>query len=87
MILYLALDDKSVGGSFTFLNRKDVFNVAVTRAKSKQHVYYSFKPENLKSDSVVANFFRHYAFLEKDKHVDNAKDDFRQLRAHRHRRL
>ncbi|MFT4600507.1 MAG: hypothetical protein ACI857_000681, partial [Arenicella sp.] len=76
MMLSLSLDEKSVGGSFTFMNRKDVFNVAVTRAKNKQKVYYSFDPKKIKSDSVVANFFRHYSLLEKEKHTDTSKDAF-----------
>jgi superfamily I DNA and/or RNA helicase len=60
MLLSLSLDNEALGGSFTFLNRKDVFNVSITRARNVQYIYHSFDPSQLKSDSTIANFFRFY---------------------------
>lgn len=60
MFISLSLDEKSVGGSYTFMNRKDVFNVSVTRARSRQYIMYSFDPKGLNPRSTLAEFFRHY---------------------------
>ncbi|MFT5819645.1 MAG: hypothetical protein ACI8ZM_000870, partial [Crocinitomix sp.] len=60
MLLSFCLDSKALGGSFTFLNRKDVFNVSITRARNVQYIYHSFDPSQLKPDSTIANFFRFY---------------------------
>ncbi|MCG8578213.1 MAG: AAA domain-containing protein, partial [Flavobacteriales bacterium] len=61
MHLTLALDNGSVGGSFTFLNRADVFNVSVTRARNVQYIYHSFDREVLKDNTTISNFFSFYA--------------------------
>lgn len=60
MLLSFCLDNEALGGSFTFLNRKDVFNVSITRARNVQYIYHSFDPSRLKTDSTIANFFRFY---------------------------
>ncbi|MFK8044125.1 MAG: AAA domain-containing protein [Crocinitomicaceae bacterium] len=60
MMLSLVVDDKSSSGSFNYVNRKDVFNVSVTRARNKQLVYYSFDPMNLKFESTLQLFFSFY---------------------------
>ena len=68
MLLSLSLDDDALGGSFNFLNRKDVFNVSVTRARGGQHIYHSFNPDKLKADSTLGRFFHFYQKdLEDDK--------------------
>lgn len=60
MFLSFSLDNDALGGSFNFLNRKDVFNVSITRARNVQYIYHSFNPARLKPDSTIANFFRFY---------------------------
>ncbi|NOQ73328.1 MAG: AAA family ATPase [Crocinitomix sp.] len=60
MLLSFCLDNEAAGGSFTYLNRKDVFNVSITRARNIQYIFHSFDPSCLKSDSTIANFFRFY---------------------------
>lgn len=76
MLLSLGLDDKSLGGSFTFLNRKDVFNVSVTRARNKQIIFYSFDPNKLNPNSTTAHFFRHYTQKLKDDKGRSTRDEF-----------
>jgi superfamily I DNA and/or RNA helicase len=60
MLLSLVLDDDSHSGSFNYVNRKDVFNVSVTRARNKQLVFYSFTQELLKFNSTLQLFFEFY---------------------------
>ncbi len=60
MLLSLALDDSAASGSYTYLNRKDVFNVSVTRAKTTQLIYHSFTPGSLNAKSLLARFFNFY---------------------------
>ena len=56
MFLSFALDEESHSAAFNYLNREDVFNVSITRARSLQHVFISFSPEKIKNDSLLARF-------------------------------
>jgi superfamily I DNA and/or RNA helicase len=76
MHLTLALDNGSVGGSFTFLNRADVFNVSVTRARNVQYIYHSFDREVLKDNTTISNFFSFYAKEMDDLKGKDLKDAF-----------
>lgn len=44
MLLSFALDDDSPAASFRFLEKEDVFNVAITRARRENRVFISFDP-------------------------------------------
>ncbi len=68
MYLSLALDPLSHPSAFRFLERKDVFNVAVTRARSEQWVFTSLpgadpgsegQPWHAGKDSLVRRFLEH----------------------------
>ena len=61
MFLSLALDDESPAASFRFLEKPDVFNVAVTRARLLNHTWHSFSPARLKPDSLLARYLAHSA--------------------------
>ncbi len=56
MFLSFALDNESHPAAFNYLNREDVFNVSITRARSLQHVFISFSSEKIKNDSLIARF-------------------------------
>jgi hypothetical protein len=56
MFLSFALDNESHFAAFNYLNREDVFNVSITRARSLQHVFISFLVEKIKNDSLLARF-------------------------------
>ena len=56
MLVTLALDDKSPSASYRFLDRADVFNVMVTRARLRNHVFHSFTPSRVRPDSLLARF-------------------------------
>lgn len=45
VLLSLALDARSPGTSFRFLEKEDVFNVSITRARIENRIFLSFDPE------------------------------------------
>lgn len=56
MFISFAVDSESHHSSFIHLNKADVFNVSITRAKSKQFIYTSIQANEL----PVNNYFRKY---------------------------
>jgi len=76
MLLSLVQDNNAKSGSFTFLNRSDVFNVSITRARNKQIIYHSFDPAILKVSSVLFNFFQFYKKNLEDDLGKVTKDEF-----------
>jgi len=56
MLLSFVLDKNSHPTAFFHLNKSDVFNVSVTRARSLQYICYSVETKDLKFNS----FFREY---------------------------
>lgn len=56
MFLSFVLDNESHPAAFNYLNREDIFNVSITRARSLQHVFISFSTEKIKHDSLLARF-------------------------------
>lgn len=59
MHLSLVLDENSHFASFRFLEKPDVFNVSITRARVKQTVYVSIDPASLVSESLLRDYLRH----------------------------
>ena len=56
MLLSLALDKDSHGAAFHYLNKEDVFNVSIIRAKNRQSVFYSFDENQLKPNTLTARY-------------------------------
>ncbi|MEO1653131.1 MAG: DEAD/DEAH box helicase, partial [Bacteroidota bacterium] len=56
MLISLVLDEQASGGSFRFLNQPDVFNVSITRARSRQYVFCSLPPRAWPSDSLLGKY-------------------------------
>jgi uncharacterized protein YebE (UPF0316 family) len=56
MLLSFALEPDSPAGAWTYLNREDIFNVSITRARVEQHLFLSGKP----SDFPDGNMLRAY---------------------------
>ena len=56
MFLSFALDDQTHPGAFRYLDKSDVFNVSITRARSEQHLVISFNPDKLKNDTLLASY-------------------------------
>nr|WP_086938393.1 AAA domain-containing protein [Thaumasiovibrio occultus] len=57
MLLSLAIDDDS-NRAAAYLNREDMFNVMVTRARQQQIVFHSIRAETLNPDNLLAKYLR-----------------------------
>lgn len=78
MFLSLALDDDSPTGAFRYLERADVFNVAVTRARNLQVVFHSFDAERRSRDTLLGRYLAaaHQPLTGESPHRPPASDDF-----------
>lgn len=56
MFVTLAVDDDSPSASYRFLNRPDLFNVMITRARLTNQVFHSFSPNKVDPSSLLARF-------------------------------
>jgi hypothetical protein len=61
MLLSLAVDSKTGSQTLRYLEKPDVFNVSMTRARQEQHVYCSAATANLPSGSLLGRFLEHAA--------------------------
>lgn len=61
MFLSFCLDNESHSTGFNHFDKPDIFNVSVTRAKSKVNVYTSFDLAKLKVDSYLKAYIEHAA--------------------------
>ncbi|MCP4161350.1 MAG: hypothetical protein GY760_14855 [Deltaproteobacteria bacterium] len=53
MFLSFVLDEKSHNSAFIHINKRDVFNVSITRGRSIQYVCTSLNPDSLKQNSIL----------------------------------
>jgi len=58
MFLSFVLDNESHPSAFLYLNREDVFNVSITRARSMQFIYYSFDLNRVNNDNLLVNYIQ-----------------------------
>jgi hypothetical protein len=56
MFLSIVVDKDTNASAFTYMQRDDVFNVAITRARFRQIVYHSVQPADLKFGSTLHYF-------------------------------
>ena len=56
MLLSMTVSNQSHFASLNYLNKEDVFNVAITRARNEQHIFYSVDSKKLQEKSQL----RHY---------------------------
>ena len=56
MFLSLAVNDNSHATAFAYLQRADVFNVSITRARDRQQVFYSFDPRKLDPENLLRKY-------------------------------
>jgi len=57
MYISFTIDNTTNTSVFQYLDREDVFNVSITRAKQKQFLYYSFEPKNFKNSYLLIEYF------------------------------
>ena len=56
MMLSFALDDDSHPSAFRYLDKPDVFNVSITRARTEQHLLISFNPQIIQSGGLLKEY-------------------------------
>ncbi|MEM9981199.1 MAG: DEAD/DEAH box helicase, partial [Bacteroidota bacterium] len=56
MFISWVVDKQSASGSFSYLNKEDVFNVSITRARVKQYVITSIERSLLNHESILAAY-------------------------------
>lgn len=59
MLLSFSVCNKSHFASFNYASKPDILNVAITRAKTIQHIIYSFRPESLDDNQLLKLYFNH----------------------------
>ncbi|UTW66034.1 AAA family ATPase [bacterium SCSIO 12643] len=69
MFLSFVVDPNSHHSALIHINKEDVFNVAITRARNKQYVYVSVTPKDLKTNSVL------YSYLAKGHKTIHSESD------------
>ncbi len=72
MLISFSLDNDSHSMAFYHLNKQDVFNVSITRARSLQVIYCSFDYKKLHSESLVKKFFAQI-------HSDSTRDKIQKV--------
>ncbi len=61
MFISMTVDNNSHFASLNYLNKTDVFNVAITRAKHEQHVFISVDTKLLNHNSLLRIFLETYS--------------------------
>lgn len=56
VMISFAMDNKAHYGTIHYLNKPDVFNVLITRARNKQLLFISFEVKNLSSNSLLKEY-------------------------------
>lgn len=56
MLLSMAVSNQSHFASLNYLNKEDVFNVAITRARNEQHIFYSVDSKKLPENSQLRQY-------------------------------
>ena len=66
VFISLAVDDNSASGSFAYLSRENMLNVATSRAKSTQYIVFSFDKSRLSKGGLLHKFFefQHHQYSE-----------------------
>lgn len=72
ILLSFALDASTTAGVFRYLDREDVFNVAITRARTAQHIFLSIDPSKIPHQHLLGKYI---GFIndEGDKYVNHQR--------------
>ena len=58
ILLSCGVTAQCAAGSFSYMNRADVFNVAITRARKKQSVYYSLQLDDIPQNNLLRRYIQ-----------------------------
>jgi len=75
IFLSFAIDDASHAAAFHHLDKPDVFNVAITRARTKQFIFYSVSPSKLKPESLLRQYIESFDKNSNSKQKQNTEKD------------
>ncbi|MDC7222422.1 MAG: AAA domain-containing protein [Spirochaetales bacterium] len=70
ILISCALDGDSPSSAYTYLNRNDVFNVSVTRAREKQFLFLSAPSDSLPENNLLNHYVRYIRSTSTDYKVD-----------------
>jgi hypothetical protein len=59
MLISFAIDSDAHYGSINYLNKEDVFNVLITRARNKQYLFTSIKSGQLPNNSLLREYLEY----------------------------
>lgn len=76
IFLSFTLDKDTHSAAYRYLNRPDVFNVGITRAKSSQEVYHSIDISKLPEDSLVVRYLSNKTETVTEIETDATYDQF-----------
>lgn len=76
MLLSFALDNNSHSAAFRHINKHDVFNVSITRAKSMQYICHSLDIKTLKTNSILREYFQSIEGYQNQSYQNQEKDKF-----------
>lgn len=81
ILLSLSVDSSTTSTAIYYMQKTDVFNVAITRARSRQVVFHSILPDKLPIDSLLRKYvetsLRFYT-EEEEELADDVEDNFAQ---------
>jgi len=69
ILISLALDNQTHAAAFHYLNKEDVFNVSITRARKEQYVFHSFDLEKLNPKTLTARYLQRLTHFSAHKKV------------------
>lgn len=75
MLLSMAIDNKSKRAAI-YLNKPDVFNVAVTRARQQQIIFKSVNEQTLPANSLLKQYLRHCQTFSVEHQFERQPDEF-----------
>lgn len=76
MYITFTIDNNTSSSVFQYLDREDVFNVSITRAKKKQFLYYSFSPKGFKNKHLLIDYYSHSQIFDTGLKTTNYVDYF-----------
>ncbi|QKX07487.1 AAA family ATPase [Aquimarina sp. TRL1] len=65
MLISMTVDNDSHHSSYSYLNKEDMFNVMVTRARNKQKIYLSVDENSLSEHSLLRTYLDWFVGVEK----------------------
>ena len=74
MYLSFALCKNSHHSAFIHINKADVFNVSITRARTQQYIYTSLKEKDVSADSLL-RFYLSQEFVQQNNYEKNIDKD------------